>query len=433
MMLIAVLVYTGSFVPAAASNATTSQAPTQTSIQIPVASASTSNSSLGVQLVLQLSTSGPSGGNLTIRLGAVNLRNSTNVVPYADKWAYDPGSISWSDGCALPGPLAFGVFNGNLTATGYKDAQSLALFNTNIMRSCTETLVPTSLTPLGNKTVGSSTGGYWTGGYESSTLGAFTTFPPGTYSVMAEDEWGQILLLQFAVTGTTTTTTTEQSTTPSISVQVNGTSFAGTSPILISGNVDPISPRESVLISVANPSGTIIVIADVPINSSLTGLGAYSFTLTPSITVCGWLTGTYTVTAEFTVPGYNTEAAAATANFVYSVPASMASSASSTSTGTCTSALNSAATTTTTSTITATVTLPTATVTTTSTSTTTQTAPGQATTLTIVTTSTQTVTSTTQTSSSTPSWAYATMAVLLIAGLAVGYAAKRSHPQGASV
>jgi thermopsin len=64
--------------------------------------------------------------------------------------------------------------------------------------------------------------------------------------------------------------------------------------------------------------------------------------------------------------------------------------------------------------------------TTTTISTTTQTVSGPATAVTNTATSTQTVTSTaTQTSSSVPAWAYAIMVILLIAGLAVGYAIKR--------
>jgi hypothetical protein len=92
--------------------------------------------------------------------------------------------------------------------------------------------------------------------------------------------------------------------------------------------------------------------------------------------------------------------------------------ASSSATGSSTS------TTTVTQTVTITTTLP---ITTTATSTATQTVTAPGTTL----SSTQTVTSTTtQTSSSVPTWAYATMAVLLIAGLAVGYIIKRPSVSG---
>jgi len=183
----------------------------ESAIQIPSISASASNSSLGVGLVLDLS--GAANGNVTIVLSLVNLRNSTNVVPFAQDWAYDSGSMSWSDGCAFSGPLAFGVFDGNLSAADYSNAQSLALFNTNVMRSCIEYLAPTSLPPLGNSTVRGSTGGYWTGGYETSTPGVFTTFAPGTYTVLGEDEWGQALLLHFAVPGTATASSNSSSAT----------------------------------------------------------------------------------------------------------------------------------------------------------------------------------------------------------------------------
>ncbi len=94
-----------------------------------------------------------------------------------------------------------------------------------------------------------------------------------------------------------------------------------------------------------------------------------------------------------------------------------------------TSSTTSSSTASTTTTVTSTLLL-----TTTATTTATQTVTGPVTTVTNTATSTQTVTSvttqlgpttTTQTSSSVPTWAYAIMILLLIAGLAVGYAIKR--------
>jgi hypothetical protein len=164
-------------------------------------STSTSNASLDLSLVLQLSTVNSSIGNLTIRLSDVNLLNSTNVVPFADHWAYSVGALSERDGCAFGASLAFGIFTGNLSLSNYQAANPLPLYDTSVQFACTETVVPTSFTPLGNESVGLSTNGYWTGGLNTSTPAAFMTFPSGLYTVIGVDEWGQVLLLHFTVRG----------------------------------------------------------------------------------------------------------------------------------------------------------------------------------------------------------------------------------------
>ena len=223
-----------------------SQAPTESLIQIPVTSASTSNSSLEIGLVMHLSASGPSGGNLTIGLSAVNLLNSTRAVPYANDWAYPQGGLTENDYCAFPDSLAFGIFSGNLSLSNYMTGNPLPLHDTNVQRSCTRTLVPTSFAPLGNESVGQAVTGYWTGGINTSTQGVFMTFPSGVYTVIGVDEWGQVLLLHFVVPGaatttsgsggtTSTTSTTSSSPTSTLTTSATTTSAATTSPATASG------------------------------------------------------------------------------------------------------------------------------------------------------------------------------------------------------
>ena len=198
----------------------------QPSIEVATPSAFTSNSSLGLRLVLQLSATGPSDGNLMIGLSAVNLLNSTRTVPYADDWAYPQGGLTENDYCAFPASLAFGVFSGNLSLSDYKTGNPLPLYNTNVQRSCTITLVPTSFTPFGNQSVGQTITGYWTGGINTSTPGVFMTFPPGVYTVIGADEWGQLLLLHFAVPGATTTTSGSGGTTSTTSTTTSSPTTA---------------------------------------------------------------------------------------------------------------------------------------------------------------------------------------------------------------
>src|SRR5208283_5246816 len=218
-------------------NTSTSQTTTQPSIEIATPSASTSNSSLGLRLVLQLSANGPSGGSLTIGLSVVNLLNSTRTVPYTDDWAYPQGGLTENDYCAFPASLAFGVFSGNLSLGNYKDGNPLQLTNTNVQRSCTITLVPTSFAPLGNESVGQSLTGYWTGGINTPAPGVFVTFPSGVYTVIGVDEWGQLLLVHFVVPGAATTTTSSSPTT-ALTTSTASATVATTSPTTASGTTE---------------------------------------------------------------------------------------------------------------------------------------------------------------------------------------------------
>ncbi len=204
-------------------NATTTTSPEHL-IQVPVTSTSTSNSSLGLRLVLNLSTVSSPAGNLSIRLTAVNLRNTTNIVPYADRWGYSLEELSGSDACAFGASLAFGMFSGNLSLEDLQTATPLPLYNTSVQFACTESTVPTTFPPLGNESVGQSTAGYWTGGAGTSISAAPITFPPGTYTVVGEDEWSQFLLLHFTVSQATATSSSSGTSTSTPGTTLSSTS-----------------------------------------------------------------------------------------------------------------------------------------------------------------------------------------------------------------
>jgi len=248
----------------AVTTTSTSQTTTQPLIEIATPSASTSNSSLDLRLVLQLSATGPSGGSLTIGLSAVNLLNSTRTVPYADEWAYPQGALTGSDYCAFPGPLAFGIFSGNFSLSNYKTGNPLPLHDTDVQRSCTITLVPTSFAPLGNDSVGQTIAGYWTGGINTPNPGVFMTFPPGVYTVIGVDEWGQLLLLHFAVSSTTTTTSGSGGTTTAIST----TSSSPT-------NVVPTSTTSTAVFTTPPTTGSGTT-ATIQLGPTLTGASSSS-------------------------------------------------------------------------------------------------------------------------------------------------------------
>ncbi len=210
-----------------ASSKAAPQSSREFSIENATSSVSTSNSSLGVQLLLQISTE-DSGGNLSISLSAVNLRNTTNVISYADNWPYSQEELSGSDGCRFGASLAFGIFNGNLSVDELQESGPLPLYNTSVQFACTETFVATTLGPLGNESIGQSTAGYWTGGASTSSPAALVTFPPGNYTVVGEDEWGQILLLHFVEGTTTATSSGNNGTTTTTSTTSNAISSPST-------------------------------------------------------------------------------------------------------------------------------------------------------------------------------------------------------------
>jgi|GEM_PF-3243007 len=221
-------------------------------------------------------------------------------------------------------------------------------------------------------------------------------------------------------------TTGYQTPTPSVTVGVNWTAFYGSQPILISGTVGPLSPPiMEVLVSVDSYDAPVSI-ASVPVNDST---GDYSYVLVPSGLGCGWIASTYSVTATYTYIGQVTSA---TTHFEYTpgTAAVGASTSSTSSTTTCPSIYSLATgvtvTTTTTTTQTSTTTMPPSTTTSTSTRTVTVTTSTSGTaeisTFTTTTTTTKTLAVISQ---SVPSWAYAAMAGLLIAGLGAGYGLRR--------
>ena len=58
-----------------------------------------------------------------------------------------------------------------------------------------------------NASISETLSGYTAGGNSSQPLEAFVPFPPGIYTVVAVDEWGNIVASQFRVTASYTATT----------------------------------------------------------------------------------------------------------------------------------------------------------------------------------------------------------------------------------
>ena len=57
--------------------------------------------------------------------------------------------------------------------------------------------------PYSNETasISASVNGFWTGGQGSTGLAKLNQFPAGVYTIVGADEWGNVLVLHFTVTG----------------------------------------------------------------------------------------------------------------------------------------------------------------------------------------------------------------------------------------
>ena len=207
-------------------DSTYSQATASSSIQIPaLSSSSASNASLGLRLDLQLSTN--SRGYLTIEADEYDMDNSTNNATASDRWAYSAASLDPFNSCgATPVPLGFAIFSGYYGKENYSMAQALTLWNATVATPCATNIPIASFgfLPQSDAAVAYSSShqiiyttntsmqyagvGYWTGFVASLQPPVFHSFASGAYTVLAADEWGQVVLLHFDVVSTVTTTTT---------------------------------------------------------------------------------------------------------------------------------------------------------------------------------------------------------------------------------
>jgi len=181
------------------------------SIMIIDSSASTLNSSTGLRLDLQLSTNASYAGSLRVEMDIFNTRPSVNNVTAADSWPISPTALR--DICA-DFATGYAVFQGNYDSSNFTSGAPLALLEPELR--CPAELPPAYLSfipesdnasisggntpPLRATTytmsVSDSLEGYWTG---TTTTSIFNPFPPGIYTVVAVDQWGQTAAARFAV------------------------------------------------------------------------------------------------------------------------------------------------------------------------------------------------------------------------------------------
>ncbi|MGA2664358.1 MAG: hypothetical protein ABSF83_05385 [Nitrososphaerales archaeon] len=301
--------------------------------------------------------------------------------------------------------------------------------------------------------------------------GGSTSTTSTTHSTTSTSTTSASTTTPITTTSTSRTTTTTQPTTTSTSktsgpvdslkIATNAQNYSASTTLIITGTLAPApAAGTAVVVQIENPAYTTVVYDN---NVTVAADGTFSYTVSIVANSSDWVPGTYTlsVTAQepapltavsqffytpYLVSTTSTSSTVGTVT-IFSTETTTVGTVTTTTTQTTTTVVGTVtsfktttvtgpALTTITTTIsgpTTTTTAPGSTTTTTTTATTiaTTTAPGSTVTSTapastLTSTATQISTSTvTQTNSAIPSWAYAAMAILLLAGLAVGYVVKR--------
>ncbi|HEV2139411.1 MAG TPA: hypothetical protein VGR53_11280 [Nitrososphaerales archaeon] len=291
-------------------------------IQIPSTSALSSTTGLRLDLSLSINSS----GGIIVIVDEFNTLARVNNLSASAHWPLNPsGLFLWLQGsCGPPNfPVGYAILQGNYSASSFKTGVPLTLEAQPLTTCPYEAPTPyfafrplsdvaltyqwaniASLAGVYNVTVNTSchwtpgsgcfTGGtgtwsgYWTGSGSQRGAGIeidggacpgqssshscpllFDDFPSGTYTVVAADEWGQVVLLHFKVTGGTSAMTTTTSTT------LISQCPTGTVPMTVNGS-DYCASDVSKDIVVQQPGYSYLL------NSSITFMGVKFETICPS-------------------------------------------------------------------------------------------------------------------------------------------------------
>jgi hypothetical protein len=184
---------------------------------IPAESNSSLDPSNGLRLGLTLSTS--STGALNVTVSEFNTLDHVNDV--TDGSGFPPATnrtdfYEWYGGICSNSPIGYEVVQGNYGENNFTQGTALALAIQSPVQ-CAEVgggsnnYISNPLSDVANLSRASS--GFWIGSlvaysgnpcFDDLDPGpscplSFVSFPPGTYSVVAGDEWGQIVVLHFTI------------------------------------------------------------------------------------------------------------------------------------------------------------------------------------------------------------------------------------------
>jgi hypothetical protein len=182
------------------------------SIQVPAASVSRLD--LETHLSLTLNLTATANSTITVTAYDVNTLDSANNLAPSENWAVTPMTINrvcaggWVEFVVYQGDYGLGnLTRGTPVGLSQSDAicgsfaTSYYIFSP-LSREATAYNAPNDLPnpPQVNASISATLFGYWVTG-SAHPQGAFLLFPPGTYTVAAVDEWGDIVLSHFTVQG----------------------------------------------------------------------------------------------------------------------------------------------------------------------------------------------------------------------------------------
>jgi len=177
---------------------------------IPASSASTTDSLTGLSLNLNLSTNANEW--VIVTAYEFNTLDRVNNVSLEDSWPTNAHMFQWfrwtQDYCDIGNDIAgYEVLQGNYGLNNFTSGTPLWLQPFAGLRGCADVEGPTPTTytfnPLSEANAVSGTFvGSWTGPPElSNGAPAYSPFAPGSYTVVASDEWGNVAMLHFTIQG----------------------------------------------------------------------------------------------------------------------------------------------------------------------------------------------------------------------------------------
>jgi hypothetical protein len=169
-------------------------------ILVPISSASAPNPLTGLSLELNLSSS--TGGQLVVTTYEFNTLDRINNVSYGSSWP-NASLWQWTEyDCSEGSMMGYEILQGNYTPNNYTQGMALWI-HTMFLAQGGCGVAPDnasySFEPLSVRSLNSGTyAGFWSGPFNNS---GYETFAPGTYTVLAGDQWGQVAILHFIVAG----------------------------------------------------------------------------------------------------------------------------------------------------------------------------------------------------------------------------------------
>jgi len=192
-------------------NPPTTNTTTTTSDTVISASSNTTN---GLKLSLSVDATPNIQHQISITLDETNVLSEINNIPVSDNWSYKGLGVA---PCDFTSPYGIAVFEGDYVASNLSTGTPLTLYNPHITRLCPTNypvisysflpsldwaqVIENPANPLHNfqqMQYELTINGYWPDDNFSSNS-QLTSFKPSVYTVVAGDEWGNLIILHFTV------------------------------------------------------------------------------------------------------------------------------------------------------------------------------------------------------------------------------------------